>query len=286
MDKPGINEGVIEYICEGGHGSEAIVNVELRTKFPGIGGTIITQEGVVTASRADFSPAPGQGHEMFLRHMVIKKLEDFFHRTHVYNFAHIPRPLGSISAEGDKPIEAYLYEWAFGREGFAWEIPNGSGGRTSVKLNDWDAFVDNFGAAGISLSSDVTDPDNGRISKNLIHQLPWNSYDDGGLSSIWKRIDFGARSAPIDYEKLSRFLRDSQKPLEETLKRRRYRMIALAAKYLNLATKSSMKSSELGALERLVGEYRLSSLRHHTSRGGSDLTEHAYFGEVNPALAR
>ena len=35
-------EGVIEFICEGGFGSEANVKLELRTEFAGIGGTIIT----------------------------------------------------------------------------------------------------------------------------------------------------------------------------------------------------------------------------------------------------
>jgi len=36
------NEGIIEFICEGGYGSEARIIVELRTRFPGIGGTILT----------------------------------------------------------------------------------------------------------------------------------------------------------------------------------------------------------------------------------------------------
>ena len=74
-----INEdGIIEFLYEGGEGDEAKVNVELRTKFQGIGGTIITEEGAVTALRMEHSGAPKSGHNMFLRHMLIKKLEDFF----------------------------------------------------------------------------------------------------------------------------------------------------------------------------------------------------------------
>ena len=69
-----MENGIIERICEGGAGSEASVWLELRTKFPGIGGTIITSEGVATANRKLHSPSVGGGNRMFIRHMIIKKI--------------------------------------------------------------------------------------------------------------------------------------------------------------------------------------------------------------------
>jgi hypothetical protein len=52
------SKGVIEFVCEGGIGGSARVCVELRTEFPGIGGTIVTNEGVASAFREEFSPSP------------------------------------------------------------------------------------------------------------------------------------------------------------------------------------------------------------------------------------
>jgi len=103
-------EGIIEFVCEGGIGSSAKVCIELRTKFPGIGGTIISHEGVACALREEFNPSPKSSHRIFLRHMIVKKLEDYFHRKGVYVFAHIPRPLGSMSRDGEHPNESYIYE--------------------------------------------------------------------------------------------------------------------------------------------------------------------------------
>jgi hypothetical protein len=106
------SEGV-EFIYEGGTGSEAHVDVELRTRFPGVGGTIDTYQAIAVAHRNEFSVAPGIGHEMFLRHTLIKKLEDYFFKKGLYKYAHVWRPLGSTD-------RAYTYEWAFGRDGFPW----------------------------------------------------------------------------------------------------------------------------------------------------------------------
>ena len=48
----------MEYVCEGGIGGSAKVCIELRTEFPGIGGTVITHEGVACAFGKEFSPSP------------------------------------------------------------------------------------------------------------------------------------------------------------------------------------------------------------------------------------
>lgn len=269
--------GVIEFICEGGAGSEAKVTVELRTRFPGIGGTIITQEGVAAALRESYNLVPKSGHKVFLRHAIIKKLEDYFHRLERYSFAHISRPLGSISRFGENAREAYIYEWAFGSDGFAWEHITSQGKPAPIKLHDWHKFVEVFFSAGIDLQYDTVDSVDGRISQNIVHQYAVPSADWSELNCLWKRIDFGEGSIRIDYDKLLRFLHDEEQKLRQTLRSERYEMLTLAYEYLTQGEK--MDKVEIGRLDALVGIYRLSSLRHHISRGSGVSEEHiAYMG--------
>jgi hypothetical protein len=93
----------VEFIHKEGTGSEARADVELRTKFPRIGGTIDTYQGTAVARRNEFNTAPNVDHEMFLRHTLIKKLEDYFFKKGHYRYAHVTRPLGSTE-------RAYIYE--------------------------------------------------------------------------------------------------------------------------------------------------------------------------------
>lgn len=79
--------GVVEPIREAGAGGEARIIVELRTRFPGLGGTILTQEGVAAALRIEYNQAPLVGHEMFIRHLIAKKLDDHFYRSGVYYYS-------------------------------------------------------------------------------------------------------------------------------------------------------------------------------------------------------
>ena len=255
------DKGIIEFICEGGSGSEANVKVELRTIFAGIGGTIITNEGVATALREEYTPTPKSGHKMFLRHTIIKKLEDYFYRKGAYMFAHIPRPLGSISRTSDKAYEAYIYEWAFGSESFPWECVDKKGIRNLVKLRDWEKFVTSFSSAGINMELDCTDPNDGRISQNIIHQYPKPIEEGLEMSLLWKRIDFGPMSLNIDFEKLIRFINENRNELIDVLRHERYEMIRLSVEYLT--NRTNMKEIDIGRLDALIGEYRRSSLRHY-----------------------
>ena len=255
------DKGVIEFICEGGSGSEANVKVELRTIFAGIGGTIITNEGVATALREEYTPTPKAGHKMFLRHTIIKKLEDYFYRKGAYMFAHIPRPLGSISRISDKPYEAYIYEWAFGTESFPWECVDKKGLRNVVKLRDWERFVTSYSSAGINMGLDCTDPMDGRISQNIIHQYPKPIEDGLEMSLLWKRIDFGPMSLNINFEKLLTFLNENRNDMIDVLRSEIYEMVMLAVEYLSKG--KDMKEIDIGRLDALIGEYRRSSLRHY-----------------------
>jgi len=261
----GNNKDVIR-IGRGGLGSEAEIFVELRTMFPGIGGTIITQQAVAVALREEFSKEPKRGHKMFLRHAIIKKLDDYFHRKGIYGFPHIPRPLGSISGGANCPYEAYIYEWAFGYDGFSWGYSDVDSGFIFVKMQDWSAFGSAFDRAGIDLTVDCTSADDGRTSQNVVHQFyNFCSSEDHELNPLWKRIDFGPRSIKINEEGLARFLHDEEEDLRRILRSERYEMMTLALEYL--ANFQNMDRLNVGRLDALVGSYRLSSLHHHISRG-------------------
>jgi hypothetical protein len=276
-----VDRGIVEFIYEGGSGSEANVRVELRTEFPGIGGTIITREGVVAALREEYVLSPKSGHRMFIRHTIIKKLDDYFYRKGVYVYAHVPRPLGSISRVGKEPYEAYLYEWAYGLEGFPWEWTDHEGNRRPIKLRDWESFVEHFRRAGIDLAKDCTSSDDAAISQNIIHQYPNLIVGSLEMSSLWKRIDFGYLSISIDFDKLLRFLHDNREDLIEVLRSERYEMLLLSVEYLTRGEK--MREIDIGRLEVLLGEYRRASLTQYAMGSGPGGTP-VYFGPRTESL--
>jgi hypothetical protein len=251
-------EAEIEYICEGGFGDEAHITVQLRKEYPGIGGTILTYQSIAVALRTEYVRSPQLGHKMFYKHAIIKKLEDFFFKTGVYGYAHVTRPLGSVE-------DSYIYEWAFGVDSFPWEYIESGGERTCVQLDEWDRFVTAFNAAGIDMLLDCADPEDGRISKNIVHQLAIPHIHQPELNRIWKRVDFGDRSIKFDYPKLFRYLADNEAALRSILKTGRFEFLELACKYL--APEGTIGERELGMLEQLTLDYRMSTLSHLNTRG-------------------
>lgn len=247
----------VRYIARGGQGSEAQIDIELRTEFPGIGGTICTDQAIPTALRKGYHPSPNMGHREFLRHTIVKKLEDYFFIKGKYGYAHITRPLGSMS-------DAYLYEWAFGLDSFPWYYAD-TNGEVPVNIDEWGKFLDTFNSVGIDMQTDCTDPDDGRISKNIVHQLIGAHGLRPELNCLWKRIDFGERSIKTDYGKLVQFLHDNEGDLRGTLRHGRYELIRLACEYL--IEESEMDPRDLGRLEVLTIDYRLSTLRHLNAKG-------------------
>ena len=277
------NEGIIDFVCHGGAGGEATVCLELRTMFPGIGGTVITQEGVAAALRTELSPGVKSGHKMFLRHAIIKKVEDYFHRKGNYVFSHIPRPLGSISKDKGEPYEAYIYEWAFGSEGFSWVYMDKDVNKRFIKLQDWNMFVANFHKAGIDMTTDISDSDDADVSKNIIHQYPVPLGDGLEMNLLWKRIDFGYQSLRIDFQELEKFLTDEKEDLITVLRFWRYEMLILACEYLQ--NREKMHERDIGRLEILVADYRRSTLSHLVSRGtGLDGSPGAYIGGMEETV--
>ncbi|MCX8188187.1 MAG: hypothetical protein N3F64_00570 [Nitrososphaeria archaeon] len=249
----------VEFICKGGFGSEAEIDVQLRRVFPGIGGTIHTYQAIPVAFRREFSSSPNVGHRLFLKHAIIKKLEDYFFKKGFYHYAHVTRPLGSTS-------EGYIYEWAFGSDVFPWYYSDDSGESIPVELDDWRAFIEAFESAGIDLRKDCADPDNGRLSQNIIHQFPYGaSVSRPRLNRLWKRIDFGDKSISINFDRLLSFLDKYEADMRENLRVGRFDMIKLSCKYLLLGDR--MDPREFGELTMLVRDYRLSTLSHLNTRG-------------------
>lgn len=260
---------MIKNIAEGGFGGEAEIKVELRNQFPGLGGTITTQQPVVVAIREEFNQYPGQGRKLFLKHAIIKKMDDYFLKTGKYTFTHIPRPIGSVEKDEKKQIkESYLYEWVFGTEGFPWSISNLNNKHEPVQVNEWIEFTNSFNTSGIKIDYDCTDADDGRISKNIIHQL-YNSNDVWKeLNCLWQRIDFGGSSVIIDFQKLSKFISDRETEMISVLGIDRFELIFLATVLLEKG-EDKIPPKDLGKLEILSREYRLSTLRHLIAKNGN-----------------
>lgn len=245
-----------------GYGSEATVYLEVRNFFPGIGWDIYTTQQLACANREDNNRAKNIGHFNFLRHSVIKKLEDFFVQQDKYRTAHIPRPLGSTD-------KGYIYEFVIGSEGFPWELTGRDGDRIQVELAEWGNFIGAFSAAGIDLSVDIADPDDARVSKNIIlcHQYKLD-YENPSLSSLWEKIDFGTRSARMDYDNLEKFFIEKEERLINSLSIQRYELLRLALDYIKKGPQNIDKR-DIGRLEVLAGDFRSSTLSHLNRRGFS-----------------
>jgi len=261
----GHSKGVVKYIREGGVGGEAFVNIELRTLFPGVGNDIVTSEAVLTACRIEKNIVPDNGLKMYLRHLLVKKMDDFFFRNHAYSYAHIPRPFGSISLDSHG-VEAHLYEWAHGIDGFPWEMPDGFGNRHHIELDEFNQFSGCFNTTGLPVTDDIADAEDGRCCQNIVHEFPSDFLGEGKLGSIWKRIDFGERSFHIQYDRLLAFLYENRTALSKTLRVERYEMMVLTALYLAEGP-GRMKERDKGRLETKIEDYRKKTLLHYTSRG-------------------
>ncbi|MDP3963276.1 MAG: hypothetical protein Q8Q39_02145 [bacterium] len=250
---------IVRNVAFGGYGDEAEVFLQLRNEFPGIGGTIVTQQTVRAAKRVTLSGLPGAGHRTYLKHVMLKKLDDYFCRTSQYTYPHISRPLGSFAPDNNPEREmGYLYEWVPGSDGFAWEYQS-SEGAEHVQLEEWGVFIALFSEAGIPLNKDIAQNDNGLISKNIVHEL--SGTFECELNLLWKRIDFGENSLYVQYDVLGEFLDAHATALKETLGRLRYELLMLSYKFL--ISHEGLCERDLGRLELLEREYRLSALRQH-----------------------
>lgn len=247
---------IIREVAEGGAGGEAQVKIQFRNIFPGVGGIVRIQQPIMSAWREEFNQVSRMGKNLFLKHLVLKKLDDYFCRTGRYLFPHITRPLGS--SENDLP-EGYWYQWVYGCESFPWEYPKADGRREAVALKEWGRFTACFEEAGINLSMDICDSNNGLISQNIIHEF-YKSFEID-LNFCWKRIDFGAGSMRIDFDQLGYFFEKNKMTLGVVLGGDRLDLMILAGKYLS----ENLHRESYCELDRLTASYRLSTLRQNTA---------------------
>lgn len=241
----------------GGDQDFARILVENRTVFPGPGGVIVTKYPLKCAFRQERvmkGKVPNTGLKLFLRHLLIKKLDDLFVITGRYRCPHVAAPYGVVS---QRRTEGYIYQWTPGCETFPWELLlSDEGFNQPVHLEEWPEFIRAFREAGIDLERNVVMSDS-RNAQNIIHD-DGQIVDRNGrpqLSAAWRRIDFGEESATIDYEKLLFFLDKNKNQIKENLSHARYHLIWCV--YLFLSRKTSPPE-----LPGMIIQYRLSALEH------------------------
>ena len=261
----------IETICDADVGGEALVYLQLRNVFPGPGGSITTEQDIATAFRVpngrpalemiesdnityDLQEDRNQASlRFFLKHVILKKLDDFFFRSGVYGYAHIPRPLGCTS-DG-----ACLYEWVYGNEGAPYDYIDSEFNRHPLHFDEQFTAFGAFRQCGIDISRDISDQDRGMI-KNIIIEESGLGSNPQKVSCLWKRIDFGPRSIGFNLELLEHFLDENSSRLVTHLGAERFEMIVLATRYLSAS--DNMTEQEHARLFDLLGDYRISTTRH------------------------
>ncbi|MFC1648799.1 hypothetical protein ACFL1B_05050 [Nanoarchaeota archaeon] len=250
----------VEYVGKGGSGNEAVIDVEIRDEFPGMGKIIGIKQSIQTAHRKPIVYSEEKVLHEFLRHTVAKKLEDYFFMTGRYKTAHIPRPMG-ITDQG------YLYEWVPGKSGFQWAIEEKEERIISLVPADWDNFSQLFRDAGIDMSYETGYSENLLgCSDNIVHKF----YDGRGRFATqklkyWKRIDFGLDSLVMDYEKIHDYVMQRQDEMVDAITLGRFWLLKYAIEFL--IEGNEMDPEKMGELEEGIFDFRLSTLDHLDARG-------------------
>ena len=277
----------IETICEGGIGGSAKVYIQLRNNFPGLGGMVSTEQDFVVAYRVPLSikledipkveyiikdlklktSESKRAFEVYLRHVIAKKLDDYFFRKGYYKFAHIPRPLGSTDFGG------YMYEWVHGNEGFYTEYYDDELNMyVPVEVDEWNTVSRHFYNAGVSIFHDISDTVDGRYTKNIIVQEPYLENYPRRITKLWKRIDFGPESFPIDFNQLLTFISKNLDDMNVYLKPERVRMLQLIIEFFKRGRKIE-NWSRLKELKKLILSFRIATAEHMGVQGISSMRE-------------
>lgn len=265
----------IETICCGGYGGSAEVHIQIRNIFPGLGGIIKTEKDFVAACRiprgTDLKKINNPNSDItleslnnkqtlfalnvFFRHTLIKKLDDFFFRSGRYRFSHVPRPLGS-DIDG-----IYYYEWVFGDEGYYPQFYDDDYEKWfPIKVDEWDKASGCFDQAGVGFFDDTVDTD-GYYIKNIVMLEPRVTDSEETLTKLWKRIDFGSESLHIDFYKFEKYIADFKSDLQKYLKDERFEMMELILKFLMTSSNPS-DFDKIDRLSQLVFDYRKSTTSH------------------------
>ncbi|MDI6860984.1 MAG: hypothetical protein QMD25_03090 [Caldisericia bacterium] len=253
----------VQRITEIGHGGEATVYLELRRSFPFFEKNFYTKRDFLTSYRVlhkgDIISKEllfKKSFSEFLRHLIAKKLDDYFLRKELYKFPHIPRLLGFDTF-------GYYYEFVWGLEGyyplyFDEELFT----YLPVKLLDEDEARRCFHEAGIYIFQDIVEPTSNYV-KNLIIEEPEISILPNVISNLWKRIDFGVKSIKFDYFKINDYFKRNKKDLIKFLGKKRFSLINLANLYLILnGDEKKFNQKNFNKLKKLIEPFLKSTLDH------------------------
>ncbi len=180
-----------------------------------ISGGILSGDAEVV-KRVEWAPNEHSAYLTFLKNLAAYLLDAYFRKRGKYAHQHVSQPIGISESDWGT-----IYEYFRGSEGFPWCIMS-EYREEMIQLGEWNAFVGYFAATGIGVGSDVTDPDDARVSKNIILGESYNYniatlYDSLSLPPDWRRIDFGSRSCPVSAEKLYGFISSEQAGLYSAL---------------------------------------------------------------------
>jgi len=225
------------------------IDLEIRPNFPCIDGCIYTKQELLVAKYTQKTNTLDAGFEAFLRHLIIKKLDDAFITQKKYFYPHITRPFGSEQ-------QSYFYEWAFGSELCPKNLLNGK------SLDDWFEFIMYFDEAGIDMHSKITFIND--FAKQIIVKQPkFTDFNKNYISRLWQRVNLQEESVTIDFKKLLKYFEINERWLKIHIKENRFQTLLLAIKYLT----NDIKDNELFILKQGIRNYRASTLRHVNYRG-------------------
>ena len=240
-----------------GQGDEAYVLKGPLAEIEGIGGIVTAERPIIVAKRTNWGNPVNkhQGHDLFCKHLILRILDEHFLRQGRYSHPHIPIPLGSFNG-------GCYYVFAEGSENFPLSIAT-EHGQKPVRISEWNEFTGYFGRFGFNAGHDIADADNGRVGKNVIlSQWDINEvYETGTLDSGWKRIDFGSRSLPFDYDKFMQAVEEKKADLTGQMQDD-YGLLLLAAKYSYMP--KDFTSEEFRDLEERVLQFRSEQINRIT----------------------
>lgn len=179
-------------------------------------------------------------YRTFFKNILINIIED---NLGEHSVKHIPKPLGLLFTDH---ISAHNYLFVDGAEGWpAQYYDEEQSNWYSTKFKEWKEFSELFNSFGLSVQSDIGDPNSASVGKNIIYKYttPVDGIYDGVLSENWKRIDFGTVSCPLNTDKL--YLRSQDSSLSEKLGKD-YDMFKLCVDYLQRLDLPSNKLMKKG----------------------------------------
>jgi len=194
---------------------------------------------------------------IFYKYIVIQLLDEYFVETGRYSYNHITPALAP--SEDGKGI---YFISAEGSGGFPWQENRDF----FIHLEEFLVFSNAFERAGFNMSNDTTDVDDGRMSKNIILEVPyhvpdsaWELYDQIGssghtLPKQWIRIDLDGPSCYNDSGNSNQFFEEHAESLRAVLGGDKYRLLELA--YMVYSRYGRISEAERDEFNLLLAPYQ------------------------------